>query len=76
MKRTFSWSPVIALAGLVILTPAAQAAPLTWDWSWTGPPNGSGTLTTNPESGGSFLITAMMGTFNGGTVTLLAPAGI
>lgn len=76
MNRSL-WS-VSVVAGLLLgelcaFGPAAQAEPLTWDWSWTGANTGGGTLTTDPESRRLYKVTAITGTWDGHTITGLAP---
>jgi PEP-CTERM motif len=79
-----------ALAGLAIAAlcgsgPTAHAS-IIWGWSWSGSnlfsplypavtDTGSGTLTTDPLSGSSYLITGFSGTFDGTTITGLQPTG-
>lgn len=74
------WVVAVCLFAVAAAHPAH--ATVLWDWSWSGdpPPNGSsgtgsGTLTTNDLSGGSYLITAMTGTYLGETITTLAAVG-
>ncbi|MGH7111818.1 MAG: PEP-CTERM sorting domain-containing protein [Stellaceae bacterium] len=72
-KRMVGAAALGVAAVLTMSAPAAQATPLTWDWTWSGTDTGSGMLTTNPESGGHYLITAMTGTWDGSTITGLDP---
>jgi hypothetical protein len=64
-----------AFALLVGLSQAPAYASLMWSWDYSDGSNaGSGTLTTDDLSGGSYLITAISGTWNGNNITgLLAP---
>lgn len=71
----------VSLAALVAvaLPSNGMAAPVDWDWTWTPADgltdSGSGTLTTDPEAGGSYLITAMSGTFDGNVIISLISPG-
>ena len=62
---------------MIGLTIPARASGLTWNWSWSNDPSniGSGTLTTNAISNGSYLVTAMSGTFDSNPITGLLPVG-
>jgi hypothetical protein len=70
-------SPVLALSG-------GAASAVTFDWSSSGTqisqnipvnPTGSGTFTATDDGSGQYTITAITGTFDGGTITSLAPLG-
>jgi hypothetical protein len=88
MTRSF-WRAAVLGAGLAFsgwcgVGTTAQGASLTWDWTLTSFGSaGSGTFTTDPLSGGSYLITDMTGSFSfpaitniaSGTITGLLPAG-
>jgi len=64
----------IAITAMIGLTVPARASGLTWNWSWSGSITGSGTLTTDALSNGSYLITGMSGTWDGNSISgLLAP---
>lgn len=68
---------VIAVTAMIGFTVPAQASGLTWNWSWSDPANntGSGTLTTNALSNGSYLITGMSGIWDGNSIGGLLPTG-
>jgi hypothetical protein len=73
---------LIAKTALLLATTLAlpmSAHAVEWIWSWTGtnPATdfGSGTLTTGDLSAGSYLITAMTGTWNTANITQLLPVG-
>ena len=72
MKKLISKAALLLAAALAL--PTSANAVVVWDWSWIGTDIGSGTLTTNDLSSGSYLITAMTGTWNTEVITLL-PAG-
>ena len=72
MKKLISKAALLLAAALAL--PTSANAVVVWDWSWSGTDIGSGTLTTNDLSSGSYLITAMTGTWNTEVITLL-PAG-
>ena len=59
---------LILKAALLLATtlalPMSAHAVVVWDWSWSGTDIGSGTLTTDDLSVGSYLITDMTGTWN------------
>jgi len=63
----------LLLATTLVLPMSAHA--VEWTWSWTGDDTGSGTLTTDDLLAGSYLITAMTGTWNGENITSLLPVG-
>lgn len=65
---------IVAFASLAALvsTSIARADGFGFSYSGTGL-TASGTLTTDPLSGGSYLITGLSGTQNGQTMTLLDP---
>jgi PEP-CTERM motif len=61
-----------AVALLFVSCPHARAS--LWDWSWSDNANtASGTLTTDDLSAGSYTITAATGTWDGISITGLAP---
>jgi len=63
-----------ALLAATLALPMSANAVVYWDWSWSGNGTGSGSLTTDDLSGTSYLITDMMGIWNGANITgLLAP---
>ena len=71
----------IVMSFMVAGVGSAQAS-LLWDWSYSGPDlsgngshAGSGTLTTDDLSGGTYLITAITGTWDASSITGLAAAG-
>jgi hypothetical protein len=71
---------LMALVSLVLALSggAASAGPLpvvVFDWSTTGP-SGSGTFTATDDGSGTYTITAITGTFNGGTITSLSLPGL
>lgn len=77
---------LIAKTALLLVTTLAlpmSAYAVEWTWSWTGSeatcPSvcnaGSGTLTTNDLLSGTYLITAMTGTWNTANITGLLPVG-
>jgi len=66
MRATPALAVALAIGGGA--TPADAA--LLWTFSGS---NGSGTLTTNPESAGSYLVTGITGQYDGLTITGLAP---
>jgi PEP-CTERM motif-containing protein len=61
-----------AMAGLTISANFAYADSFNFSFSGVGV-SASGTFTTNPLSGGSYLITSISGTQNGSPMSLLAP---
>jgi len=69
---------LMALVSLVLALSggAASAAPcVTFSWTTSGP-DGSGCFTATNDGGGQYTITAISGTFDGGTITsLIAPGG-
>ena len=67
--------PIATAAVLAVAAPATSArASLLWDFNLSiSPDTGGGTLTTNAESGGSYLITGITGKFDGDTITGLLP---
>lgn len=68
---------LIAKTALLLVTTLAlpmSAYAVEWNWSWTGRDVGLGTLTTDGLLSGTYLITAMTGTWNTGNITLL-PVG-
>jgi hypothetical protein len=66
---------VLVLFAMVILLASAQSAYADqFNFSFSGSGlSASGIFTTDPESGGSFLVTSILGTQNGLAMTLLAP---
>jgi PEP-CTERM motif-containing protein len=68
---------VFALAALMTTANSAYADSFNFAFSGTffggAPISASGTFTTNPLSGGSYLITGISGTMNGQLMTLIAP---
>ena len=72
MRKLISKAALLLAAALAL--PTSANAVVVWDWSWSGTDIGSGSLTTNDLSAGSYLITEMTGTWNGADITLL-PAG-
>jgi hypothetical protein len=68
-------STAITAVALVAAGTAGSAhASLLWDFSFTGGGyTATGTLTTDPESSGSYLITGITGTFDGYAITGLLP---
>jgi hypothetical protein len=71
MKKLILKAALLLAAALALPMPAN--ATVVWDWTWGPDDTGSGTLTTNDLSSGSYLITAMTGTWNTEVITLLAP---
>jgi hypothetical protein len=66
----------IMLAVLLVAIGAPNAHADSFTFTIGGPESGSGTLTTNGLSSGSYLITKITGTFDGSAITsLLAPGG-
>jgi hypothetical protein len=65
----------IVVSSMIAGFGSAAHASLLWNWSFSGFNNitGSGTLTTNDLSGSSYLITAITGTWDGNSITGLAP---
>jgi hypothetical protein len=68
----------IMVSSMIASFGSAVHASLLWDWSFSvnngGPIHtGAGTLTTNNISGGSYLITAITGTWDASSITGLAP---
>ena len=70
--RARTAAAIAVVISLTVFIPV-HAGLLTWDWSWSGNDNGNGMLTTNPLSGGSYLITSMSGTWDGNAITGLLP---
>jgi PEP-CTERM motif-containing protein len=72
--RKYLWVIASLLLFTAIAEPNAQADSFTFTIG--GPDSGSGTLTTNALSGGSYLVTGITGTFDGSAIaSLLAPGG-
>lgn len=64
----------ITITILLVAIGAPKARADSFTFTVTGPVSGSGTLTTDPLSLGSYLITGISGTFDGSTITgLIAP---
>jgi hypothetical protein len=65
------------IAAVLLASPFTANASLLWDWTFTdtGGNSGSGTLTTNDLSAGSYLITNVTGLWNGSPITGLDPIG-
>lgn len=63
---------VLAVLALLAFAKGAYADEFSFAFS-AGGDSASGTLTTDPESGGSFLVTSISGTFEGFAMTLLTP---
>ena len=72
MKKLILKAALLLAAALAL--PTSAHAVVYWDWSWSGTDIGLCTLTTDDLSGGSYLITAMTGTWNTQAITLL-PVG-
>ncbi len=67
---------ILMLAIVVLLTGATTVYADSFDFSFSGTGiSASGIFTTNPESGGSFLVTGIAGMQNGLAMTLIAPNG-
>ena len=75
MKKVFAAALLSAV--LCGFASAAQATPITWNWSFTDGSifNGSGTFTTDFVSGTEYQVTDISGSFNGETITGLAATG-
>jgi hypothetical protein len=72
MKKLIAKTALLLATTLV--SPMSAHA-VEWTWTWTGGDTGSGTLTTDDLLAGSYLITAMTGTWNGENITSLLPVG-
>ena len=72
MKKLIAKTALLLATTLV--SPMSAHA-VEWTWTWTGGDTGSGTLTTDDLLAGSYLITAMTGTWNGESITSLLPVG-
>jgi PEP-CTERM motif-containing protein len=70
--RRHGWACVVVLIFLVCGATSAFADSFSFSYTGSGV-TASGTFTTNSLSGGSYLITAITGTRNGQSMTLLAP---
>ena len=70
---------LILKAALLLATtlalPMSAHAVVVWNWSWRGTDIGSGTLTTDDLSVGSYLITDMTGKWNTANITGLLSVG-
>jgi hypothetical protein len=66
---------LMALVPLVLALSGGAASAVTFDWS-TSAPSGSGTFTATDDGSGIYTITAITGTFDGGTITSLVPPGL
>ena len=66
---------LMALVSLVLALSGGAASAVTFDWSTSGP-SGSGTFTATYDSGVQYTITAITGTFDGGTITSLIGPGL
>src|SRR5471032_2552026 len=75
---------LMALVSLVLALSGGAASAVTFDWSSTGTqisqnipvnPTGSGTFTATDDGSGQYTITAITGTFDGGTITSLLSTG-
>jgi len=70
-------APAMAAALAVAGTAAPAHASLFWSFAFNDGANiASGTLTTNPLSAGVYGVTGITGTYDGSTITGLAPTGL
>jgi len=70
-------APAMAAALAVAGTAAPAHASLFWSFAFNDGSNiASGTLTTNPLSAGVYGVTGITGTYDGSTITGLAPTGL
>jgi hypothetical protein len=63
---------MFVLVVTLLATPNVRADQFNFSLSGTGV-SASGTFTTNPQSGGTFLVTGLTGSLNGGSMSLLPP---